>query len=110
MTPARLNDINQRSLAIKERGYIYGICVYITAKRDIRPVYPVGKTSDFVKPQKCQVLLRNWLSVKDIRIMYLFRSVPDSKRQLLSSVLAHVGKSSKTVANWNNYRPWIGLF
>ena len=61
LTLAKLYDINQRSLAMKERGYIYGICVYIPAKRDIRPVYPVGKTSDFVKPQKCQVLLGNWL-------------------------------------------------
>ena len=42
--------------------------------------------------------------------MYLFRNVPDSKQRLLFNVLAHVGKSSETVANWNNYRPWIGLF
>ena len=39
-----------------------------------------------------------------------FRNVPDSKWQLLSIVLARVGKTGETAANWNNSRPWIGLF
>ena len=40
----------------------------------------------------------------------LFRNVPGSKWQFLSNVLARVGKTGETVANWNNPRPWIGLF
>ena len=28
----------------------------------------------------------------------------------LSNVLARVGKTGETAANWNNSRPWIGLF
>ena len=39
-----------------------------------------------------------------------FRNVPDSKWRLLSNVLVHVIKTSELVANWNNERPWIGLF
>ena len=37
-------------------------------------------------------------------------NVPGSKWRLLSNVLARVGKSGETAANWSNSRPWIGLF
>ena len=43
-------------------------------------------------------------------IRRLFRNVPGSKWQLLTNVLAHVGKTGETAVNWNNLRPWIGLF
>ena len=39
-----------------------------------------------------------------------FRNVPGSKWPFLSNVLAHGGKTGETAANWNNSRPWIGLF
>ena len=42
--------------------------------------------------------------------VYLRRTVPGSKWRLLSNVLARVGKTGETAANWNNSRPWIGLF
>ena len=42
--------------------------------------------------------------------IYIFRNVPGSKWRLLSNVLARVGKTGETAANWNNSRPWIGLF
>ena len=45
---------------------------------------------------------------RDVR--RLFRNVPGSKWRLLSNVLARVGKTGETAANWNNSRPWIGLF
>ena len=39
-----------------------------------------------------------------------YQDVPGSKWWLLSNVLARVGKTGKTAANYNNSRPWIGLF
>ena len=41
---------------------------------------------------------------------HLFRNVPGSKWRLLSNVLARIGKTGETAANWDNLRPWIGLF
>ena len=40
----------------------------------------------------------------------LFRNVPGSKWRLLSNILARVDKTGEMAANWNNSRPWIGLF
>ena len=42
--------------------------------------------------------------------VYLGMPPCSSKWRLLSSVLACVGKTGETVANWNNSRPWIGIF
>ena len=41
-----------------------------------------------------------WLCV--MAVSDVIRNVPDSKWRLLSNVLARDGKTSKTVANWNN--------
>ena len=42
--------------------------------------------------------------------VYVNRNVLDLKWRLLANVLARVGVTSETVANWSNSRPWIGLF
>ena len=52
---------------------------------------------------------KQWFETTDYQTS-LFGNVPGSKWRLLSNVLARVGKTSETVANWNNSRPWIGLF
>ena len=39
-----------------------------------------------------------------------YQDVPGSKWWLLSNILARVGKTGETEANYNNSRPWIGLF
>ena len=41
---------------------------------------------------------------------FVIRNFPGSKWRLLSNVLARIGKTGETAANWNNSRPWIGLF
>ena len=48
--------------------------------------------------------------ISDVTVVTSIRNVPGSKWRLLSNVLARVGKTGETAANWNNSRPWIGLF
>ena len=49
-------------------------------------------------------------TVSDVTVVTSFRNVPGSKWRLLSNVLARGGETGETAANWNNSRPWIGLF
>ena len=60
-------------------------------------------------------VLQNYLCIyteigQFLCVYVIYQNVPGSKWQLLSNVLTRVGKTSEMVVNWNNSRPWIGLF
>ena len=59
-------------------------------------------TQGLVFSMKLDLALYSFKYYKCIRRHCLFRNVPGLKWRLLSNVSARGGKSSETVANWNN--------